>query len=243
MGKSGLMALVAVAALVFAATPGVGAEEGKAKVGKLEHRINMDVEYPVTGQAKVDRIIQDWLEKRLEKTVESFTGVVLDPDIDETSVTLSAGFREVKPSARAVSYIFDVYSYPWRAAHPMSYAHVLNIDLDKREQVKFEDVFAHPKRALKIMAEKAPEAVRKDLAERLPDRFKDGVPGFNELGMFMEGFDAKSDNYAAFSLEPNGVRVIFQLYQVLPYVYGKPEAFFSLEELAEAGPNLGLWGK
>lgn len=241
MRKIGYVVLC-LAGMVLVCGLGVGGEEtGKAsRTGTLEHQIALDVEYPITGQGKVDRLIQNWLEKRLERTLRSFSGVRLDPDITESKVTLSVNYRETNPSDRAVSYIFDVYSYPFRAAHPMSKVHVLSVDLDRRERIDLESIFAHPKRALKIMAEKAPEAVRKELVERL-----DGQVDEEEVSsaLFMEGFEPNADNYAALALEPNGVRVIFQLYQVAPYVYGKPEAFIPLSDFEEAGPRRELWGK
>lgn len=242
MRKLGAVVVCLVGMLVVNCM-GFGGEEGEAdavRTGKLEHQVTLDVEYPITGQAKVDRLIQHWLEKKLEDTLESFAGVGLDPDVTESRVTLSVSYQESKPSERAASYIFDVFSYPFRAAHPMSHVYVLNIDLDRRERLDFDDIFAHPNRALKIMADKAPEAVRKDLAERLSGQVTE-----EELStaLFMEGFDPKTSNYKTLSLEPDGVRITFQLYQVAPYVYGKPEAFISLDELEAAGPRLGLWGK
>lgn len=234
--KSGLLAALAVVVL------GAGAAAGgeSARVGKLEHTVSLDVEYPVTGQAKVDRVVQEWLEKHLKEVMESMAGVALDPDYDESANTISVTFHETKPSERVTSYQFETYVYPWRAAHPMSYASVLNVDLDKREELRLDDVFAYPDRALKLFSEKAPLAVKRDLAEQHPDQFENGVP---DDSLFMEGFEPDRDNYQALSLEPNGVRIIFQLYQVLPYVFGKPEAFIPLAELEEAGPRLGLWGR
>lgn len=235
------LAFVAVG-IVPGVTGGENGDAGKAgpRVGKLEHRVVMDVEYPITGQAKVDRVIQEWLEAHLKSTMDSMSGVGLDPDHAESVNTISVGFHETNPSARAASFIFDTYTYPWRAAHPMSYVSVLNIDLDKRERLGLADIFTYPERALRLFAEKAPAAVKRDLAERFPDQFPDGVQ--SDI-VFMEGFDAKEENYSAVSLEPNGVRILFQLYQVLPYVFGKPEAFIPLKELEEAGPKLGLWGR
>ncbi|MCD8140790.1 MAG: RsiV family protein [Planctomycetaceae bacterium] len=58
---------------------------------------------------------------------------------------------------------------------------------------------------------------------------------------FAEGFVPTQDNYAALALVPGGVRVVFQQYQVLPYAFGMPSVFFSLDELDPAGPDLALW--
>ncbi len=59
--------------------------------------------------------------------------------------------------------------------------------------------------------------------------------------LFEDGFGPTRENFRDFVLVPGGVRVIFQEYQILPYVFGLPEAFYSLEMLAPAEPRLEDW--
>lgn len=245
MSKVGTMAALGIAlmAVLVAAGPGVAAAESAEKsphTAVLEHSTTIDISYPVTGTSEVDDIIRTWLEKNSKDLLSSYVGVSLDPDIAESSDTLSITYRKSRPSERVVSYIFDTYASPWRAAHPMAYVSVLSIDLDAKKQLKLADIFAKPDRALELFKEKSPALVMKDLAERMPGHFDGGVP---ETYFFNEGFDATPENYQALVLEPDGVRIIFSLYQILPYVFGMTEAFIPLDQLDEAGPNPALWEK
>lgn len=241
MPKCGTMAMLGVALIAAGACVGA-AESATASPHRavLEHSTTIDITYPVAGRADVDDIIRTWLEKEARERLISYAGVGLDPDVAESSDALGITYRESRPSDRVVSYIFDTYASPWRAAHPMAYVSVLTIDLEAKKRLELADVFAKPDRALELFKEKAPAAVKQDLAERLPGHFEDGFP---DDFFFTEGFDATPENYEAMILDPDGVRIVFPLYQILPYVFGMTEAFIPLNQLDEAKPNLSLWEK
>jgi hypothetical protein len=50
-------------------------------------------------------------------------------------------------------------------------------------------------------------------------------------------------NGVEFGLEPAGIRLYFQEYGVLPYVFGLPTAFIPLADLQSALPRAEIWSE
>lgn len=232
--------LAAAAVLVAVAAAGHGARAADAATAKLNHNLNLAVEYPQTGNKDIDRSIQDWLEEHIEETMAGFNGVAVRPEYEGGSVDVAIGYDVSQPSERAVSFIFETMASPSGAAHPTTRVDVMNFDLESGHWLALEDLFGYPDKALEIMAANAKAAVNEELAKIRPDQYPHGLDEKSD-SWFSKGFEPTAENYAALVLAPGGVKVIFQQYQVLPYAMGMPEAFFPLKELEPAKPHYQLW--
>ncbi len=231
---------LAAAALMLA---GLFAGEAAAldvKTSSFTYAVDMQTKYPVTDNVKVDVDVREWLEGHLEKILQDWNGMAVSPDLPDGGINVGVTFGTASASADILSVIFETYVYPSRAAHPSSRMDVLNYDLSSGERLGLADIFAKPEVALGIMSESGKGILEKTLQNSYPGEYVGGIPDSN---WFMEGFAAEEKNFAALVLEPGGVRVIFQQYQVLPYVFGMPSAFYSLETLKEAGPRAEIWGQ
>lgn len=233
--RLGLM--LALAALSLTANAGEAKVEGEAG---LSFVWEADAKYPVVGNEAIDKRLRTWLEEHINAMVSDAAVVAVDPDFDGERWSINVTHETARPSPRVVSVVFATYAGSNRAAHPMTYYDVLNFDADLGKELTLGDLFLNPEAALEIMAQNAPRLVKRQLGDLRPDVFPDGA---DDDVFFMEGFEPKAENYSALALEPNGVRVIFQKYQILPYVFGNMDVYFPLSLLEPAGPNHVWWGK
>lgn len=224
---------------LLAATPSLSAGEDGERV-HFSNQWQVDAEYPQLGDAAIDKRIADWLEECINTSIADVAVVSVDPGSEGEQWTMAVTYEKTQPSRRVVGLVFDIYTGSNKAAHPMSVVRVLNFDLDTGKELRLDEMFLNPEAALEIMAHNAPRTVADNLKDMFPEQFASGV---EEETWFREGFEPTRENYAALVIEPDGVRVYFQKYQILPYVFGIQEAHFPLSLLEPAGPNHALWGK
>lgn len=240
----GILILSAIAVFTLAC-PGLRAGEdgGDARHGTEQTSTfawDVDVKYPEMGHAGMDERIREWVNSHVAACLDEVKDFANVGDID-FSWTMSMDYDTTAPSDKAVSLIFTTYTYAKSAAHPMRESNVLNFDTESGKRLSFDDLFDSPDKALAIFAEHAPRLVTEKMKGDYPELFENN--GGPDDAFFVEGFEPDRDNYAQIGLEPEGVRVYFQLYQILPYVFGMPEALFTLDMLKEAGPRMAYWGK
>ncbi len=225
---------------IFLIGPTATATAGEARSVSFKHSLNMVVDYPQVGTESVDGQIREWLEEHLAETVAGMAGVIIHPDMEGGDDGITVEYALERPSDRALSVVFRTSSFPFKAAHPTARTDVLSFDLRDGARLTMDRIFADPDVALTIMASCARARIAESLEQSNPGQVPDGMADNDDL-WFAEGFAPTQDNYAAMALVPGGVRVVFQQYQVLPYVYGMPSVFFSLDELAPAGPDRELF--
>ena len=228
-----------VAALLAVMVWMAAAGEGESRA-RLTSRWTVEAEYPQTGVQAIDKRIRTWLEEHINRTVADVVVVSVDPDFDGENWDMGVTYKMSRPFRRVVSIVFETYTNPSRAAHPMARVDVLNFDAESGRQLHFEDFFEDPGLALEIMSENAPRLANEEMKKKLAKEYPEGLAAGD---WFMEGFNAHPTNYAAMIPEEGGARVIFQKYQVLPYVFGMPEVFFPLDMLEAAVPEPALWEK
>ena len=216
------------AAAAFEAGPATGEKRRETRGG-----LNLTLAYPEFGIPAVDEAITAWTVAWAEKTL-SRIGDDFDLAEEEWGWDVSLDYRLTRPSPQAASVIFDIFLYSRGAAHPINLTETLNLSLPAGERLDWDRLFAKPDEALSIFAKLSPGLVEEEIRQRMPD-FK------LDPDAWLEGFDPSRENYAALALEPGGVRVCFQNYQIGPYVIGRPEVLIPLSALLPAGPNPGIW--
>lgn len=219
---------------------GCGAGVAAETTARVRHVVEVTAEYPVLGSEVVDESLRGWLEGHIAGCVADLGGVAVEPDFEESVCEVTIGHAVGRPSSRAASVAFTTVLFPYKAAHPLTRRDVLNFDMVEGRRLEFDDVFAEPEKALAIFAAGAKVKIMEYFREHFSERFsKDDT--VESMGWFDEGFEPGRENYGVMALTPEGVTIIFQQYQVLPYVFGLPEASFTFEELVEAGPDMRLW--
>lgn len=204
---------------------------------ELSYDWKLRAAYPALGDEDIDADIANWLEKHLNTLIKEMNDVIVIPDLPAMNSEIGVDYSVSRASNRALSVVFKSYVYPARAAHGTTRAAVVSYDIERKTLLAFEELFGKPDVALEILSREAQNILAGDLKQ------KKDASSADDLTWFKDGFAPERDNFENIVLEPYGIRVIFQQYQVLPYVYGLPEAFFPLEMLAPAEPNYALWGK
>ena len=213
-----------------------GQEFGQASIAQSW---NVEADYPTTGNLGIDGAVREWLGRNISERLKEYAGVAVNPSYRGGTWDMTVEYVTSMSSDRTVSFVFETMVSPSGAAHPMSYVDVLSFDAESGDAIELDDMFADPDRALAIMAEHARDLIVRDMGVSAP-QLEESLTGD---AWFEKGLLPTRENYASLVLIPEGVLVVFQKYQVLPYVYGFPEAIFTLDMLEEAGPNKALWGK
>ncbi len=232
------MALLAIG-LVAAAEEDDWTEVRRTDPSTMYYRWEVEIHLPELENKDVDKKVRAWLEESVADAVRVVSGdASADPEYFTGGRWGLWGNAEVRqPSASAISVVFQLSQYTLGAAHPMNMVECLNYSLPGAEPLTFDDLFDNPSLAREIMAKHAPEIILKTLRADCPEAFADG----EDHPFFDGGFDPDPDNYADVSLLPEAVVVHFQEYQILPYVFGRPEAEIPLKLLAPAGPKASIW--
>ncbi len=232
-----LAALTLLASLSAGGEPGAGAEAERPELRKMAFKWQVEASHPALGPEAVDKKIQEWLQAYIADSVAEARELA---DLEETKGfwDLWIDYSYTRPSEKAVSVIFEAYAYPYGAAHPSGEVISKNYLVESGEELTLDSLFKDPEKALAVFAEHCPGIVSESFKESHPGEFPDGMP---DDAWFEGGFEPTRDNYNVFGLEEGGIRVYFQQYQILPYVFGMPSPLVPLSLLEEAGPNREVW--
>lgn len=235
-----LAAALATAIAAFAAVPAGAAEEKMT----MRNRWQVEADYPKFDDEKVDEAVREWLNKLIADIMDSvkeYADVAFTER--ETYFDIGISYETSRPSDKAVSILFSIFTYPSGAAHPSTGTESLNFLVGDPAPLKLDDLFADPKRALEIMSDNAKPLVREYLAASADGISEKDIAELLDGEWFREGSAPNRDNYSTLVLDPQGVRVHFQQYQVVPYAFGMPEFLVTLDKLAPAGPSEKVWPK
>ena len=125
-------------------------------------------------------------------------------EIDYTAYAFNAEGQQI------VSVRINNEIYYAGAAHPMNSIQVYNFNLTQGKEIRLSDLFKTDSGYLKVFSSYA----RTELANKIK---------IDDEKTFNEGTDPTADNYDNWNLQPDGVLITFNEYQVAPYSYGQPE--------------------
>lgn len=183
------------------------------------------------GEA-ADLIDADYLADMAADKSRPEDGVYLSID-----VTVEAS----SPAPGVAVLVFDAFSVLRAAAHPSSWREAVNIDRATGRKLALGDLFEKPDAALALFARLAPERVGAWMRENLGEKAPPDFDPLKDEGL-LEGVAARAENYTGnVAVEKDGVRVLFQEYQLFLRLFGRPEITIPLSELKDAGPRAEVW--
>ena len=142
------------------------------------------------------------------------------------------GFELTLADAGLLSMEFGISVFHLGAAHPMYYTRTLTWDLTRGRAVELAEIFRPDADPLPILSRYAIAAIEKSLGE------------FAENAWVAHGAGPDAANYGSWTLTPEGLRVVFDPYQVAPYAAGTQEVVVPWSALAwildPAGPAARL---
>ena len=148
---------------------------------------------------------------------------------------LSVGYDVLLAQDDLVSIKFDVSTYFQGAAHPNSYADVLNFDLKNGKQLKLSDLFKPGAKYLQAIATYCIADLKKQAKDKglLEEEIEKGAA-------------AKSDNYESWTITKRGLGIHFDPYQVAPYAAGPQFVlvpYSTLKDLINPDGPIAQFGK
>ena len=188
---------------------------------------SVSLAYPAFGVAAVDEDIRLWAES-IAATFERELTANSGGSEDVENYQLTCTYDVSRPSPDAVSVAFDIWTYTG-GAHGNLDIITLNYSLITGQRLTLVDLFEDVDKALAIMSVTSREVLMRRLGGGVGEQ------------MILDGTEPEADNFSSLSLEPGGVRIHFQPYQVAPWSAGAQSVTMTLDQLAPARPFRRLW--
>jgi hypothetical protein len=122
-------------------------------------------------------------------------------------------------NTKLITHRLDIYNFTG-GAHGSNTVETHTFDTLGKE-VTISDLFTNPEEALKVIADKCVAKIKVD------PNYKDNL----DMDWLATGTAPTAENYASFMIDGANIKIVFQQYQVAPYVYGNIEVPIALSEL------------
>ncbi len=189
---------------------------GSKKVNEhVEDVYDIKAEYPQIKSLRSKQAIafNRWLEKFVLNDVVEFRGLERaamkknkgkpSPSIGES---LDISYEVIFASKDLISLAFSQKVMALGQMHPIDYPVPVNYDLKKGRLLKLNDLFRPKANFLKAFSQYCQAELKRQYGEQL----------------FMEGTEAKAKNYKNWNINPEGIMISFDDYQVGPHAMGQP---------------------
>jgi hypothetical protein len=193
-------------------------------VPKTVKETNTTLKYEINGEyPQLSGILSSGIEKfnqeasrLVSQQVSKFKKEMAQPEQEETdsslpNSSLDIGYTIALATDELISIEFDIGTYYRGAAHPNSYAIVLNFDVKNGKTLKLADLFKTGAKYLQTLSAYA----IKDLKQQ--SKAKDGVLDDESI---QNGAGPTAKNYDSWTITKKGIGITFDAYQVGPYVAG-----------------------
>ncbi len=228
------------------------AEDAATSLSIATDYVTIEGSWPHTGVARVDEESEAFVRLRAKDFETEIMDIVKDikpEDRDEMMETYRFPYEmtianEVsEPTPRSVCILWNIWSYTG-GAHGQLEMVAANYDRQTGSPLALENLFADPDEAIRQFSRVARERLggQPDGKDSKIDSPADIPPDIPE-DMMRAGTEPVKDNFAIFTLLPDGIRLHFPPYQVAPWSSGPQAVDVPLSELAKARPNLDYWGK
>lgn len=198
----------------------------------------IDVQYPqVEDVAPAEDIntklkaMVEYITNEFKKTVTEGSPIVIDGEALPSGLTVRYQTDQISPEVVSVELL--VSDYQSGAAHPNNYTKVFNYDIAQKKEIQLSDLFTNESNYLETLSNIA----REDVAAQLQ---KDGMTGDEQ--MITDGTQPMAENFQLFTIKPNSLILIFDPYQVAPYVAGTRKvtvpAEQRMQQLSDTGKRL-----
>ena len=147
----------------------------------------LDIHYPVTGYARIDRDIRDWAEQ----LAQSFRMISVEPHTSPYELTTS--YILTSPSAGYISLVWQMFAYTG-GAHSNLEISTFTYAADTGKTIELYDVFED----LDLALETASVWAARELQTKLGD--------MADPDMIREGTLPDVENFSRFALTPSGIR-------------------------------------
>lgn len=165
------------------------------------------------GKPLLERSFNDSIAKRIGADYQEYTRTFAGTDKDmQQHLLLHWSFETIENDGRYASVLLSRYIFEG-GAHGLGTFVAINVDVQAQSQLNLADLFAKE-------------------SAYLPRLAKLSRPRLEKL-TFEEGLLPKEENFSTFLITPPGLRIIFQVYQIAPYVSGPSDITIPWDELRD----------
>lgn len=189
--------------------------------------LELDLEYPVFTSSRVSVTgLNQEVQKRIDTTVSEFEKSLEDEnlpiDLDaniKNGVWIDYAIENL--SAKIISIRFDISEYVRGSAHPNNFTEVLNFRVSDGKVLRLTDIFQPESTYVEQLSKFTFEDLKKQLEK---------IDAYTEESVKL-GTSPKEENFQNILLVQNGVKVIFDPYQVGPYALGVQSVVIPFEKI------------
>jgi hypothetical protein len=196
------------------------------------------IKYPSNAQveAAINSAIKKDIEEQVGKLRTSLTDAAAEMVGSENAPpsTLDADFETVLVDNRIAAFRENYSFYFSGAAHPGGSITTQNFDLTTGNRYELANLFKPGVNYLETLSQFCRQMVRDKISA-----LDNGQPLDEPATKWIDdGTQPSPDNFAAWSLGPNGLEITFQLYQVGPYALGPVKCEVPQSALADSAADL-----
>lgn len=184
--------------------------------------------YPELGIAAIDSHLAQWATTMAKDFKENI--IRESSPEDKTKYEMSGKYTVSRPSAAAVSITYEIWTYTG-GAHGNLDIITLNYDTEHGTPLSLEHLFNDVEQALELMSTYCYTVLAAELGAD------------SSAAMLKSGTSPDAENFSAMTLQPSGITIHFQPYQVAPWSAGPQKVSMSLSDIADAQPQLEFWGR
>ncbi|MES2223817.1 MAG: DUF3298 and DUF4163 domain-containing protein [Patescibacteria group bacterium] len=199
----------------------------KITLGSEKEKFTMEAEYPVIESGIPEKVknsinaeLEKWARDGVEKSKSDFEDLLKDPVLTQSDLGLTyISKATMKNDFTKLPYInvsFETYYYSG-GAHGITDVSTFVYDANTGKRIALSDLF---------VGDYLNTLSTLSLAE-----LKKIDPKLETYSFALDGTKPLLENFKTWTLEPDGMHIIFSDYQVGPYVAGRPEIVLSYASL------------
>lgn len=218
---------------------------------KLKYEVY--AEYPqLTGSVdpnfeKFNQAVRSLINAKVSEFKKAMAPPESEPTPDAANVPadepmgsdINIGYEIVLAKDDLISIEFAVSSYYAGAAHPNSYAEVVNFDLQNGKPLKLADLFLPGSKYVQTVSSYCVQALKKQSKEQ-------GSEGMLDDDWIQRGAGPDLKNYHNWTISKKGLGISFDSYQVAAYAAGPQDVlvpYSALKEIIKPDGPLGQFVK
>jgi len=208
----------------------VGPQVKSVEIKDSTSTYTVDVKYPEFSglfnsgaQTTANGLLSAWMEKNIADFKKDVANnfIVGEPDLPPSALQVDYEIIYLTDSVASVK--LSNYYYLAGMAHPNSFYSVLNYDFKNNKEILLADFFNADSDYLSTLSFISVEFLKEKLT----------TDGYYMEDFVKVGTEPKTDNFSTFVFDGNKITLIFNVYQVAPYVAGPQQVDVSYDKVAE----------
>lgn len=208
------------------------------KENNTQSKYTIDIKYPQIvglGDSDVEKTINSQIKLQVDnyiagfkKEVASASNTAVPPQLQ---ANLTITFTPAQMDDEIVSFAWNVSDMQAGAAHPNNYTNVFNYSVSENKMITLSNLFKPNSNYLNVLETQATPPLKAKLEKE----------NYYFAEMFNPGVTPTAQNYQNFLLDKNNLVIIFDYYQVAPYVVGTTNINIPYSNIQNIlNPNLNL---